>query len=146
MSESGTSPTMPDRDREIPRLFRKSALRSASSGPQHLTLEPANGKPPQQPNAPATRPGVVVATRFVLACGTSSPARCVPCCTPGEQVARRVNKVTKMGCVAAPLQHKVPDGHPSSTALVVIYLQITTFRSGADGVRTHALRCAKALR
>jgi hypothetical protein len=48
--------------------------------------------------------------------------------------------------VAARLQLKGSDEHPSSTALVVIYLQITTFRSGADGIRTHALRRAKAAR
>jgi hypothetical protein len=45
----------------MPRLFRKSALRSAPSAPQHLSFEPANGKPPQQPNTLAARPGVVVA-------------------------------------------------------------------------------------
>ena len=83
----------------MPRQFRKSALRSAPSEPQHLTLEPANGRPPQQPNAPAARLGVVVATRCVLACRASSTARFVPCCPPGEQAARRDNKGTNVGTV-----------------------------------------------
>jgi hypothetical protein len=128
----------------MPRQFRKSALRSAPSETQHLTLEPASGRPPQQPNAPAARPDVVVATRCVLACRASSTARCVPCCRRGEQTARRVNKGTYMGTV---LLHgfytKGSDGHPSSTASIVIDLLIRTFRSGAEGIRTPDLRRAK---
>lgn len=34
------------------------------------------------------------------------------------------------------------DGHPSSTALTMIYLQITTFKSGAEGIQTPDLRRA----
>src|SRR5919107_489710 len=74
----------------------------------------------------------------------SSTAHCVPCCRRGEQTARRVNKGTYMGDrVAARLLHKGSDGHPSSTASIVIDLLIRTFRSGAEGIRTPDLRRAK---
>src|SRR5829696_10197900 len=82
-------------DRKMPRLFRKSALRKAPHAPQNLSFEPANGKPPQQPNTPAACPGVIVASRHVLACRTSSPARCVPRSTSEGQAAS-LNKVTNM--------------------------------------------------
>jgi hypothetical protein len=128
----------------MPRLFRKSTLRSALSAPKYLTFEPANSKPHQQPNAPAARADAVVTSRYVLARRTSSPARCV---TPGGRplrTATSVDKVTNMGRVAARLHHKGSDGHPSRTALNVICREITTLRSGAEGIRTPDLRRAKA--
>ncbi len=42
------------------------------------------------------------------------------------------------------LQYEAPDKLPGPYRSLTFYLQICTFLSGADGIRTHALRRAKA--
>jgi hypothetical protein len=46
--------------------------------------------------------------------------------------------------VAVRLQYKAPDELPDLHRSLTFYLQTCTFLSGADGIRTHALRRAKA--
>ena len=58
---------------------------------------------------------------------------------PSEQ-----RKLTLRERVAVRLQYETPERLRSLYLSLTFYLQICTFLSGADGIRTHALRRAKA--
>ena len=81
----------------MPRLFRKPALRSAPSAPQHPSFEPPNGKPSWQPNVPAARPGVVVAPDASSLLGRHLARTLRSLLHSWGQAANRVSKVTNMG-------------------------------------------------
>ena len=83
----------------MPRLFRKSALRSAPSAPQHLSFEPANGKTSPAAEYPGGTSG--------RGCGLPMRPRLSDVFArtlrsllhSWGQASRRVNKVTNMGIV-----------------------------------------------